>query len=135
MSFGGCTGYQSWTRDARSILVDKGGDRGLWVVPLDGKDPQSLTIDIPLRPGDSSLFSPDNGKLLLIRDTRTEEEVQKAHTSDLWVVPISPSQMRSTGPEVKVFGGGVLPSSYWSCDPPAWSPDGKKIAFSHKMDI
>ena len=135
MSFGGCTGYQSWTRDARSILVDKGGDRGLWVVPLDGKDPQSLTIDIPLRPGDSSLFSPDNGKLLLIRDTRTEAEAQKAPTSDLWVVPISPSQKRSTGPEVKVFGGGRLPSSYWSCDPPAWSPDGKKIAFSHKMDI
>jgi len=135
MSFGGCPGYQSWSRDARSIFVDKGGDRGLWVVPLDGKAPQSLTIDIPLRPADSSLFSPDNGKLLLIRDTRAEEEAQKAPTFDLWVTPISLSHMRSTGSEVRVFGGAMLPSSYWSCDPPAWSPDSTKIAFCHKMDI
>jgi beta-lactamase regulating signal transducer with metallopeptidase domain/Tol biopolymer transport system component len=135
MSFGGCPGYQAWTRDARSILVDQGGDRGLWVVPLDGKAPQPLNIDRPLRPVDASLFSPDNSKLLLIRDTRTEEEAKKARTSDLWVAPISLSQMGITGPEVKVFGGGILPSSYWSCDPPAWSPDGKKIAFSHKFDI
>jgi Tol biopolymer transport system component len=23
----------------------------------------------------------------------------------------------------------MLPSSYWSCDPPAWSPDGKWISY------
>jgi len=140
LSFAEIPGYQLWTGDSQSIVVKgerKGGGWGLWAIPLDGKDPRSLTIDTPLcRPSpDGSdvrsinwLFSPDGSKLLLIVP-------QGNGTCDLWVMPISLSEMRSTGTAVKVFGGQVPSSWIWWSDLDLWSPDGKRIAFSHKRDI
>jgi len=130
MSFGLIPGFQHWTRDARSILVEgerKGGNWGLWAVPLDGKDPQSLTIDNLLcGKADFRVFSPDGSKLLLA--VRENER-----TFDLWVAPVSLSRTESTGPVVKVFTGMVPVDTELNSD--AWSPDSKKIAFSHKGGI
>jgi Tol biopolymer transport system component len=132
MSFEEIPSYQLWTRDSRSILVEgerKGGNWGLWATPLDGKDPQSITIDTPLcRQAALRLFSPEGSKLLLFVGA-------EGRTFDLWVVPISLSQMQSTGPAVKVFGGMVPPSRVWWSYLDTWSPDGSKIAFIHNWDV
>jgi Tol biopolymer transport system component len=126
--------YQLWTPDSRSILLEgqpKGGHWGLWALRLDGKDPQSLTIDHPVRwKADSECrgFSPDGSKLLL--SVEGEDE-----TFDLWMVPISLARMESTGPAVKVFGGMVPRDRPWRSYLNAWSPDSSRIAFIHKGDV
>jgi len=132
--------YQLWTSDSQSIIVKgerKGAGWGLWAVPLDGKDPRLLTVDTPLcRPSPDELdmrkidwvFSPDANRVLLFVPPGNS-------TYDLWVMPISLPQMRSTGPAVKVFGGQVPSSWVWEGDGDFWSPEGTKIAFCHKGDI
>jgi beta-lactamase regulating signal transducer with metallopeptidase domain/Tol biopolymer transport system component len=135
ISFGSfIAGYLLWTPDSRSILV--GGEqegssrgRGLWTVPLDGKNPQPLVTDSPVcRQADLLVPSPDGSKLLLV-------VWGEDRTADLWVVPISLSEMQSTGPAVKVFSGMVPPTRLWSIYLDAWSPDSSKIAFIHKRDV
>ncbi|MBN1362285.1 MAG: PD40 domain-containing protein [Sedimentisphaerales bacterium] len=122
-----------WAQDSRSILVEGTREEdqwGLWVVPLDGKDPRPLAVDTPLcRSAIVRLFSPDGSHLLLF----TEPGQGKW---DLWTVPISQVQRKSTGPAIKIFSGMVPPSrgSDWAYLD-TWSPDGSKVAFVHDWDI
>ncbi|MHC1769647.1 MAG: M56 family metallopeptidase [Verrucomicrobiia bacterium] len=135
LSLRGIVGYQVWARDGRCILVDKGGDRGFWVVALDGRAPQPLTIASPLgRQADRRLAAPDASKILLMYGPDPGAESTSTGW-DFWVVPISLCEMRSTGPAVKVFSGAILPSPIWSDFPDLWCPDGSKIAFVHDGDI
>jgi beta-lactamase regulating signal transducer with metallopeptidase domain/Tol biopolymer transport system component len=131
LSFADTPGSQLWMRDARRLLVEgeRGGNWGLWAIPLDGKDPQLLTIDTPvfLQAG-FRVLSPDGSKLLL-------STIREDKTFDLWVVPISLTQMKSTGPAIKIFGGLVPPTRLFYLYMDAWSPDSSKVAFVHNWDI
>ena len=131
LSFGLIPGYQLWTRDSGRLLVEgeQGNNWGLWSIPLEGKAFQSLAIDTPqFRQASFRVLSPDGSKLLL-------SVAGEGQTVDLWVVPISLAQMKSTGPAVKIFGGVVPPSRLWWIYLDAWSPDSSKIAFIHNWDV
>jgi len=124
--------FPSWANDSHSILV--AGQRGedkwrLWAVPLDGMAPGPLMIDTPMcRDAFARLFSPDNNKLLFCVGGGPGPW-------DVWTVPISLTQMTSTGPAVKVFGGMVPPVRSPEAFLDSWSPDGSKIAVIHNWDI
>ncbi len=132
LSFRGGPGNPWWAQDSRSILVEgtRGEDQwGLWAVPLDGKDLRPLAIDSPLcRNAQIRLLSRDGSHLLLVTG-------ELRGNWDLWTVPISLAQMRSTGPAVKIFGGMVPPVRTWQAVQDSWSPDGSKIVFVHNWDI
>jgi RNA polymerase sigma factor (sigma-70 family) len=124
---------QSWSPDSRMIVAD-GEDKdgaegwyGLWVIPVAGGDPFLLELDVSV-PGELAPWdwypSPDCGKLFF--------SVKRSDNGkDLWVVPISLKDGRTTGPAVMVFGAweGRTPIPW------EWSPDGTKLAVIHKRDI
>jgi Tol biopolymer transport system component/beta-lactamase regulating signal transducer with metallopeptidase domain len=125
-------GHQLWIRDSRNILVEakRGEDEwNFWSVPLDGRAPRALTIDTPMcRDAYMRLFSPDGSKLLLFVGGYQGDW-------DLWTVPVSMTQMKSTGPPVKAFGPMTPPSRGAGLYVDTWSPDGTRIAFVHNWDI
>jgi len=119
--------WNYWSSDSRMIVsagLTQDRDWMFWIIPVNGDDPFPLKLDVSVLedPGIRSL-SPDGGMLLLsVKQSETLE--------DLWVVPISLKDGRTTGKPVMVFNGrDVKPDSI------AWSPDGRKLAMIHGLDI
>jgi len=71
--------------------------------------------------------SPDAMKLAFVvgRDDGTE---------DLFVVPVSLQEARTTGPAIKVFDGWSR-AGFGDNITASWSPDGNKLAVSHRGDV
>lgn len=119
-----------WSPDNKMIITggeDKEGDWTFWIIPLAGDEAFPLELDVSVTGEvEPSSLSPDCNKLLF--------SVEKSDgTEDLWMVPISLKDARTTGPAVMIFKGrqgGRGGSS--SC---SWSPDGSKIAISHEGDV
>jgi Tol biopolymer transport system component len=120
-----------WSPDGRMIIAGGGsedGRYGTWISPLSGGEPVFLEMNVsvdggPLR---TIAISPNVEKLALgmKRDDGTE---------DLFVVPISLQDARTTGPAIKVFdrlwrGTGTNVTS-------SWSPDGSQIAVIHRGNL
>jgi len=119
-----------WSADSEIILTEgknKDGDSVYWAIPLVGGEPFFLKLDVSVtgKPYPLSL-SADCQKLLFV--TKNDNE-----TEDLWVVPVSLKEARTTGPAVKVFNewDKKHPYSYAF----SLSSDGTKIAVTHKWDI
>ena len=118
-----------WSPDNKMIITggeDKEGDWTFWIIPLAGDEAFPLELDVSVTGEvEPSSLSPDCNKLLF--------SVEKSDgTEDLWVVPISLKDARTTGPAVMIFKGcqGRGRSSDRS-----WSPDGSKIAIRHEGDV
>jgi Tol biopolymer transport system component len=121
---------QFWSPDSKMIITDGikhgPGDSGVWIIPLAGAEPIPLKLNVSLQGKLHSLaLSPDREKLLFSVEQGDGKE-------DLYVIPISLKEARSTGPPVLVF-------SEWDCwhglENWAWSSDGKELAVIHKKDI
>ncbi len=121
---------QRWSSDSRTIVVEGQNQRGepaLWIVPLSGTEPIALTIDFHAdgTPIPYSLSPQWNKVVFGVRNSDG--------TEDYWVAPVSWEEARTTGPATIVFKGrqrglgGIYARS--------WSPDGSKIAMSHKGDV
>lgn len=114
-----------WSPD--SSMMIRGGwnhdrDWAFWIMPFAGGDAFLLNLDVSV-PGKSSprSLSPDGKKLLF-------EQQQ-----ELWVVPISLKDGRTTGPAIMLFGEEDRSSSRGaSC---SWSLDGAELAAIYKGDI
>ena len=126
-----------WSLDSRMIVahgVSKDRNSVLWIIPLAGGNPFPLELDVSV-PGKSDIghlddwgkvgpISPDRKKLLFYVN-------QSDTTKDLWIVPVSLKDGRTTGPAVMVFAArdGKSPGRA------VWSPDGERFAVIYKGDI
>ena len=91
---------------ARILLTStRGGPTGVWTVAADGSDPRRISD------GDQAEWAPDGRRIVLRRGGRLV-------VRDL------------EGGAEKV----VTPDGWTACSGPAWSPDGKTIAFARLQD-
>ncbi len=126
-----------WSPDSRMIVahgVTKDRESVLWIIPLADGDPFPLELDVsvPGKPdvgpldfwGKVGPVSPDRKKLAFIVERSDENK-------DLWVVPVSLKDGRTTGPAVMVFAArdGKSPGRA------TWSPDSKRLSVLYKGDI
>jgi Tol biopolymer transport system component len=121
---------QFWSPDSKMIITDGikhgPGDSGVWIIPLAGAEPIALKLDVLFKGKLHSLaLSPDRERLLFSVE-------QGGGKQNLYVIPISLKEARSTGPPVLIF-------NEWDCwrglENWSWSSDGKKLAVIHKKDI
>jgi Tol biopolymer transport system component/TolA-binding protein len=118
-----------WISDSKQIMVqseNENGDMLFKITPITGGDPVRVNINVNVdgKPF-PFLFSDDMTKLAF---SVTRDDKKK----DLYIVPFSMAEARTTGPGRLVFKGwsggayNVLIS---------WSHDGKKMAIVHEGDI
>lgn len=121
-----------WSPDSKTITMQGGNKDGgdvWWIIPLSGDDPFVLEMDVSVDGSPSPFAVSPNVKKLAFAVDRDDG------TEDVFVVPISLKDARTTGPAVKVFdglyrGAGSTPDSTTS-----WSPDGNKLAVIHRDDV
>jgi len=121
-----------WSPDSKAVLVAgyKDGRYGVWISPLSGGNPVLLEVDVSVD-GEFLVYevSPTGEKLAFVVD-------RGDGIRDLYVVPVSLKDARTTGPAVKVFEGWhpryASDLTYMEA---SWSPDGTKLAVVHGKDI
>jgi len=127
-----------WSPDSKMIITTGGypiepkykNDLAFWMIPIAGGEakPFELNVSVEDKPHPLSL-SIDCKRLLFFTKQGDDKE-------DLYVVPVSLKDARSTGPAIMVFKGrDKKPVGYGRRDEWAWSPDGKKFAIVHGGDI
>jgi Tol biopolymer transport system component len=127
-----------WSPDSRMIITEGGhpiairyrNDLDFWMIPIAGGEARSIELGVSgvNNPQPRSL-SPDCRRLLFFEDQGESQE-------DLYVVPVSLDDARTTGPAILVFKGrDKKPVGFGRRDEWTWSPDGKKLAVVHAGDI
>jgi len=121
-----------WTPDSKVILCQgekKAGQESnivYWIIPLGGGEPHQLNINVNI---DGKILpfyvSPDQKNLVF---TVARDDGNK----DLYIVPISISDGRTTGPARLIFEGWTVGA--FNVDF-SWSEDGSNIALLHNNNI
>ncbi len=121
---------QSWSPDGKMVIVkgrDSDGNPAFWGIPLAGGDALPLRLDVSVD-GEQWLMSlsPDCKKAFFAVNADGDAK-------DLWVVPVSLEDGRTTGPAIKIFSAWDAKTAYNITF--SWSPDGTKIALIHGYDV
>jgi Tol biopolymer transport system component len=125
-----CYGTAMWSADSKTLAVQGGDENGnvvVWIMPLSDDKPIPLEMDVSVggRPFPFAV-SPQARKISFVVD-------REDRTQDLYVVPISLQEARTTGPAVKIFDGWYREGAFNVMA--SWSPDGNKLAVIHRRDI
>jgi TolB protein len=97
----------SWSTDGKTIRY------GRYLVHADGSGHSVLPRNVPL----AGAWSPDGQRIAIVRVTHSPADIRNPTKLGLWVMNADGSDARR-----------VAPKATWG-DPPAWSPDGRRIAF------
>ncbi len=119
-----------WSPESRRRITqgdDLGDDKG-WIRPLSDNEPIVLEMDVSVDGKPFPLAVSPNVKKLAFLVKRDDG------TQDLFVVPVSLQDARTTGPAVKVFEGWYRNRGA-SARTASWSPDANKFAVIHKGDL
>ncbi|MEO2006109.1 MAG: LpqB family beta-propeller domain-containing protein [Candidatus Poribacteria bacterium] len=111
----------TWSPDGKSIAFASApegnlfGDADIHVIDADGKSRRSLTN----QPNNESspAWSPDGNSIAFIKDQRVGDAISSEATSDVYVMNVTGAEQRNLTNHPGFTGS------------PAWSPDGKGIAF------
>lgn len=122
--------FDQWSSDSKMIITrgeNKDGDITLWIVPLSGDAPFTLEMNVSVAGKIiPCTVSPKAEKLAFVihRDDGKE---------DLWMVPISLKDGKTTGLAVMAFSGWNHSGGYNVIT--SWSPDETKLAVINDGDV
>ena len=105
----------AWSPDGTRIAYHSKGRGGIWLVPAAGGAARQLT-----RFGSDPAWSPDSSTIVFQSDTLVDLTASAGPQTHLWLVP-------AQGGEARVLTRLGRPAGDHAS--PAWSPDGKRIAF------
>jgi Tol biopolymer transport system component len=125
-----CYGTAMWSADSKTLAVQGGDENGnivVWIMSLSDDKPVPLKMDVSVggRPFPFAV-SLEAKKISFVVD-------REDRTQDLYIVPISLQEARTTGPAVKIFDGWYREGAFNVMS--SWSPDGNRLAVIHRRDI
>jgi len=115
-----------WSNDSKYIAVqgeDDNGDIAISIVPLSGGKSELINLD-DLPDGRPFPFNISSNLEQVLYSIKLDNGKE-----DLYVVPISAEEARTTGPAVKIF------NKYQGEGPSTLSPDGEKLALIYEGNI
>jgi TolB protein len=127
------TSYLAWSPDGRRIAFTRNEEVGesttftdddVFVIEGDGDDPRQLTPEQDGRSSGQPTWSPDGSEIAFVRGQSVASTVP-SRFGGLFVMRADGSDVRRLTPDPP---GGADTS-------PAWSPDGREIAFTRGMNL